>query len=160
MLGRTTGLGSMRGQTRASMPQSAVVAVCALVLSGCGVGTGTLRIADAQDEIVAVAERVLVAAGLEPTSPVRAALLEQCALRNGGAGLRTRVEVRAPLPGGPEALAAAFDAAAAVLVARGLVLVESGVPGTLLGQRDGVTVTIGSDGDDLEVDAITGCRPR
>jgi 6-phosphogluconate dehydrogenase (decarboxylating) len=75
-------------------------------------------------------------------------------------GLRTRVEVRAPLPGGSEELAAAFDAAAAVLIARGLVLVESGVPGTLLGQRDGVTVTIGSDGDALELDAITGCRPR
>ena len=91
---------------------------------------------------------------------MQAGPLEQCALRNGGAGLRTRVEVRAPLSGGTEALAAAFDAAAAVLVTRGLVLVESGVPGTLLGQRDGVTVTIGSDGDDLELDAITGCRPR
>jgi len=153
MLGRT------RGPMRAPTPRSAI-AVCVLVLSGCGVGTGTLRIVDAQDEIVAIAEDVLVAAGLEPASPVQAAPLEPCALRNGGAGLRTRVEVRAPLPGGAEALAAAFDAAAAVLVARGLVLVESGVPGTLLGQRDGVTVTIGSDGDDLELDAITGCRPR
>jgi hypothetical protein len=34
------------------------------------------------------------------------------------------------------------------------------VPGTLLGQRDGLTVTIGSDGRTLELDAITGCRPR
>ncbi len=150
----------MLGRLRASTSRWAVVAAGALALTGCGVGTGTLRIADAQDEIVAVAEDVLAAAGLEPVSSIRAAPLEQCALRNGGAGLRTRVEVRAPLPGGPEALAAAFDAAAAVLIARGLVLVESGVPGTLLGQRDGVTVTIGSDGDDLELDAITGCRPR
>ena len=156
MLGRTTSLGWKPG----SSPGWATVAACALVLSGCGVGAGTLRIADAQAEIVAVAEDVLIAAGLEPTSPVRAAPLEQCELRNGGVGLRTRVEVRAPLPGGSEELAAAFDAAAAVLVTRGLVLVESGVPGTLLGQRDGVTVTIGSDGDALELDAITGCRPR
>jgi len=138
----------------------AVAVACALVLPGCGVGTGTLRIADAQAEIVTVAEEVMAVAGLQPTSPVRAAPLEQCDLRSGSAGLRTRVEVRAPLPGGPEALAAAFDAAAAVLITRGLVLVESGVPGTLLGQRDGVTVTIGSDGRDLEFDAITGCRPR
>ena len=157
MLGQTRG--PMRGPMRASTPRSAIAA-CVLVLSGCGVGTGTLRITDAQNEIVAVAEDVLVAAGLEPASPVRAGPLEPCVLRNGGAGLRTRVDARAPLPGGAEALAAAFDAAAAVLVTRGLVLVESGVPGTLLGQRDGVTVTIGSDGDDLEVDAITGCRPR
>lgn len=156
MLGRTTSLGRKPG----SSPRWATVAACALVLSGCGVGAGTLRIADAQAEIVAVAEDVLIAAGLEPMSPVRAAPLEQCELRNGGVGLRTRVEVRAPLPGGSEELAAAFDAAAAVLIARGLVLVESGVPGTLLGQRDGVTVTIGSDGDALEIDAITGCRPR
>lgn len=156
MLGRTRfGPGSGR-----SLRRTVAVIACSVVLSGCAVGTGTLRIADAQAEIVAVAEEVMAEAGLEPVSPVRADPLEQCELRSGGPGLRTRVEVRAPLPGGAEALALAFDAAAAVLVTRGLVLVESGVPGTLLGQRDGVTVTIGSDGRDLEVDAITGCRPR
>lgn len=137
-----------------------VAAIAVIVLSGCAVGTGTLRIADAEAEIVAVAEEVLAEAGLDAAVPVRAAPLEQCVLRGGGPGLRTRVQVRAPLPPGPEALATAFDAAVAVLIARDLVLVESGVPGTLLGQRDGVTVTVGSDGVSLELDAITGCRPR
>ena len=140
--------------------RTAVALMAAGIVSGCAVGTGTLRIADAQAEIVAVAEEVLAEAGLRATGPVEAAPLEQCELRSGGPGLRTSVEVRAPLSDGPGALAEAFDAAAAVLVARELVLVESGVPGTLLGQRDGITVTIGSDGSRLELDAITGCRPR
>jgi hypothetical protein len=135
------------------------VALVAVALAGCGVGTGTLRIADAEAEILAVAEEVAAAVGLELAAPVRTAPLEQCELRGGGPGLRTRVEVRGALPPGV-GIAAAFDAAAAVLVARELVLVESGVPGTLLGQRDGITVTVGSDGRLLELDALTGCRPR
>jgi len=137
----------------------AVLCGAALVTGGCGVGTGTVRIADAEAEILAVAEEVVAAVQLTVTAPVRTAPLEQCELRGGGQGLRTRVEVRGTLPDG-SGPATAFDAAAAVLVARGLVLVESGVPGTLLGQRDGITVTVGSDGRVLELDALTGCRPR
>jgi hypothetical protein len=135
-------------------------ALVGLLVAGCSVGTGTLRIADAEDEIVAIAEAVVRDAGLTVGAPVRAAPLEQCELRSGGAGLRTRVEVRGVLPDGPGALTAAFDAAASVLVARGLALVESGVPGTLLGQRDGMTVTVASDGPTIQLDALTGCRPR
>lgn len=136
------------------------ILAAAMLLAGCGVGTGTLRIAEAEAEIVAVAQDIVREASLVVDAPITSAPLEQCALRAGGQGLRTRVEVRGALPSGPGGLADAFDAAAAVLVTRGLVLVESGVPGTLLGQRDGITVTIGSDGRVLEVDALTGCRPR
>lgn len=137
-----------------------VLLLVASVLAACGVGTGTLRIDEAEAEIVAVAEGIVAAVGLVPEAPVTAAPLEQCALRTGDAGLRTRVTVRAGLPDGPDALAGAIDAAAAVLVARELIIVESGVPGTLLGQRDGLTVTVGSDGRVLEIDGLTGCRPR
>lgn len=137
---------------------AAVVALTALTVA-CGVGSGTLRIADAEELIVAVADDVVRDVGLTVAAPVRSAPLEQCALRSGGSGLRTRVEVRGTLPAGAT-LAQAFDAAAAVLVARGLTLVESGVAGTLLGQRDGITVTVGSDGRLFELDALTGCRPR
>ena len=153
-------MASSGGHPRRAPLVGMLLTVGAVVLAGCGVGTGTLRIAEAEAEIVAVAEAIVAEAGLTTAAPVRSAPLEQCELRAGGQGLRTRVEVRGELPSGPGALAAAFDAAAAVLVANGLVLVESGVPGTLLGQRDGVTVTIGSDGRVLEVDALTGCRPR
>jgi hypothetical protein len=131
-----------------------------VVAASCGVGTGTLRITEAEAEIVAVVEAIVEEAGLVTESPVAAAPLEQCELRTGGAGLRTRVTVRAALPDDSRELAEAIDAAAAVLVARELIIVESGVPGTLLGQRDGLTVTVGSDGRMLEIDALTGCRPR
>jgi hypothetical protein len=137
----------------------ALVIALAALTAGCGVGSGTLRIADAEALVVTVAEEVVRDVGLTVTAPIRPAPLEQCELRSGGAGLRTRVEVRGTLPAGMT-LGEAFDEAAAVLVTRGLVLVESGVPGTLLGQRDGITVTIGSDGRVLELDALTGCRPR
>lgn len=130
------------------------------ILAGCGVGTGTLRIADAEAEIVAVVDAIVAASGVSSERPVVAAPLEQCSLRSGGTGLRTRVNVREVLPDGGTALAAAIDAAASVLVARELIIVDSGVPGTLLGQRDGLTVTVGSDGRMLEIDALTGCRPR
>lgn len=150
-----------RGRVRRSLLGSGACAVLlAGSLAGCGVGTGTLRIADAEAQIVAIAEAIVEEAGLRTDRPVRSAPLEQCALRAGGQGVRTRVEVRGTFAGGPDALAVAFDAAAAVLVRSDLVLVESGVPGTLLGQRDGITVTVGSDGRVLEVDALTGCRPR
>jgi hypothetical protein len=145
---------------RSSARAAARLLLVALAVAGCGVGTGTLRIEDAEAEIVSVAEEIARVTGVTLDGPLRSAPLEQCQLRSGGAGLRTRVEVRGVLPAGGDGVAAAFDAAAAVLIARGLVLVESGVPGTLLGQRDGLTVTVGSDGRVLEIDALTGCRPR
>jgi hypothetical protein len=134
--------------------------VAGLTLSGCGVGTGTLRIAEAEAEIVTVAREIVAAAGLTRATPVAAAPLEPCTLRSGGAGLRTRVVVRGTVPEGEGRIAAAFDAAAEALVARDLVLVDSGSPGLLLAQRDGITITVGSDGRVLELDALTGCRPR
>jgi len=138
----------------------AVIAGLVVLAAACGVGTGTLRIAEAEAEIVALAEEMVEELGLDVVRPVRARQLEQCTLRAGGAGLRTRLDLRAPLPEGGASVAETFDAAAAVLIRRGLVLVESGVPGTLLGQRDGLTVTVGSDGRSFELDATTGCRPR
>ena len=138
----------------------AVLVALAILLAACGVGTGTLRIADAQAEIVAIAQAVVDELGLEPARPLAAEPLEQCTLRSGGSGFRTRLSLRAPLPAGTDTLAVTFDTAAAVLIERGLVLVESGVPGTLLAQRDGLQATVGSDGRMLELDAITGCRPR
>jgi hypothetical protein len=140
--------------------RGAVLVAVALLAAACGVGTRTLRIADAEAEIVRISEAVIEAAGLDVAGPVTSFPLEPCTLRSGGEGLRTRIAVRAPLDGSAGPLSSAFDAAASVMIEQGLVLVESGVPGTLLGQRDGVTVTVGGDADMFEVDAITGCRPR
>lgn len=144
---------------RRATAASATVLLAAVLLTGCGVGTGTLRISEAEREVVAVAAELVEATGMTVEGPVEAAPLEQCELRSGRPGLRTRVAVRGALPDG-EAVADAFDAAGRVLVARDLVLVDSGVADTLLGQRDGITVTVASIGTDLQVDALTGCRPR
>ena len=160
-MARGAARGAACGRARARSRTVVAVVAVGLLAGACGVGTGTLRIADAEALIVGVAEEIVREARLVDAGEVRSAPLEQCTLRTGGPGLRARVAVRALLPGtGDAAVAAAFDAAAGVLVARDLVLVESGVPGTLLGQRDGITVTIGSDGRTLELDALTGCRPR
>lgn len=137
-----------------------VLLLVGTLLAGCGVGTGTLRIGEAEAEIVAVTEELVRVTGIEAPGPVEAAPLEQCEQRSGRPGLRTRVSVRGALPGGEAGAAAAFDEAATVLVARDLVIVESGVADTLLGQRDGVTVTVASIAGDLQLDALTGCRPR
>lgn len=142
-------------------PAAAVAALLApVLLTGCGVGTGTLRIAEAEREVVTVVAELVDATGMTIDAPVEAAPLEQCELRSGRPGLRTRVAVRGALPPGGTAVTDAFDAAGRVLVARDLVLVDSGVADTLLGQRDGITVTVASIGTDLQVDALTGCRPR
>jgi hypothetical protein len=140
---------------RAGAPLAASVSVAVLV-AACGVGSGTVRIADAEDTIVAVAEGIVETLGLPVALPIVPSPRETCQLRTGDAGLRARIVLRAPHPD-PDA---ALGAAAPVLVAQGLVIVASGVPGTLLGQRDGLSVTLGTDGRMIELDALTGCRPR
>jgi hypothetical protein len=131
------------------------VTIIALLATGCGVGSGTLRIDDAERAIVDAAEAVVVALALD-IAPVEAAPREQCELRTGGAGLRSRVRVRAQVT----EMDGAFDAAAIALGGEGFVLVESGVPGTLLVQREGMSVTVGREGNVLALDGLTGCRPR
>jgi hypothetical protein len=137
------------------MHAARVLALLVLV-SGCGVGSGTLRIAEAEQAIVGAAEAVAVALGLDGALPVEASAREQCELRTGEAGLRSRVRVRAAVP----ALDVALDAATAVLATEGFVLVQSGVPGTLLVQRDGMSISLGREGTLLALDGLTGCRPR
>ncbi len=140
--------------------RGALLVALVTLAAACGVGTGTLRITEAEAEIVRIVTAVVDTVGLDAAGQVSSAPLEQCTLRSGGAGLRTRVAVRAPLSDSTGPLAVAFDTAARVLIEQGLVIVESGVPGTLLGQRDGVTVTISGDSKVFELDALTGCRPR
>jgi hypothetical protein len=152
MMART--LMARRRQARSTLARALLTV--ALVGSGCGVGSGTLRIDAAEQAIVDAAEAVVVALALDVPLPIEAAPREQCELRSGGAGLRSRVRVRAPVA----AMDTAFDVAATALAVEGFVLVESGVPGTLLVQRDGMSVTIGREGALLALDGLTACRPR
>jgi hypothetical protein len=137
-------------------PRAVMLVALALVASACGVGTGTVRIAEAESIIVAVAEGVIEALELDVAQPIAPANREPCQLRTGEGGLRSRIVLRAPSAGAERT----FTAAATVLVAQGLVVVESGVPGTILGQRDGISVTVTSDGQVMQLDALTGCRSR
>jgi hypothetical protein len=142
---------------RRRMAARAAAAVSAtLALGACGVGSGTVRIAEAEARIVAVSEAIVRELGLDVELPLTLAPREQCVLRTGDAGLRSRIRVRAAHP----EVAVALEQAAAVLVAQGLGLIPSGVPGTILGQVDGSSVTVGTEGRAIELDALTGCRPQ
>ena len=130
-----------------------------VLLTACGVGSGTLRIADAEAALVEAASVVVAAihpAGASATAPPAPGDREPCALPTGEAGLRSRVDVR--LPG--RAAPAVLEAAAAALVSQGFLVVDPGVPDTVLGQRDGLSVSLAEDAGVLELDALTGCRPR
>jgi hypothetical protein len=138
------------------MSVTSALLVLVVLLSGCGVGSGTLRIDAAEQAIVDAAEAVVVALELDVALPIQAAPRERCELRTGEMGLRSRVRLRAPVG----AMDLAFDAATAALATEGFVLVQSGVPGTLLLQRDGMSVTLGREGGSLALDGLTACRPR
>jgi hypothetical protein len=148
-----------RGARRAAS-LIATLAVASTVV-GCGVGTGTLRIDAAEAAILDAAQAVAEEVGLGLPGPAELGAREQCELRSGGAGLRNRVRISAPVDDPTEA----FELAAAALVSEGFLVVDSGVPGTLLAQRDGMSITIGSEPGAaraglLALDALTGCRPR
>ena len=129
--------------------------LAAVLLAACDVGSGTLRIADGEAELVAAATAVVAALGLDVPPPAPG-LREPCTLPTGEAGLRSRVDVRAP----GTATAEVLEAAAAALVAEGFLVVDPGIPDTVLGQREGLSLSLAEDRGVLELDGLTGCRPR
>jgi hypothetical protein len=155
MTGRVLG---RRGGWRRDVPHRTVASVigCGLLLSACGVGAGTVRIAEAERVITAAVERIVTDLQLQIGAEVAPLPREQCMLRAGGPGLRSRISVRALAPSPVED----FERAATALVAEGFLIVDSGVPGVVLGQRDGMSITLAAAAGVLEVDALTGCRPQ
>ena len=135
--------------------RSRAAVAAAVLLAGCGVGSGTLRITASEDELSAAAAAVVAALDLDVPAPTPG-LREPCTLATGEAGLRSRVDVRTPGTVTP----AVLEAAAAALVAEGFLVVDPGVPDTLLGQRDGLSISLAEDAGTLELDGLTGCRPR
>jgi hypothetical protein len=133
-----------------------VLMALAALVAGCGIGSGTLRIDGAEQAILDASEAVVIALELDVPLPLRTAPREQCALRTGEPGLRSRVQFRAQVA----SMDVALEAASTALAGEGFVLVRSGVPGTLLLQRDGMSVTVGREGTDLALDGLTACRPR
>jgi hypothetical protein len=135
--------------------RSGAAVAAAVILAGCGVGSATLRIADAEAELVVAASAVVAALGLDVAAPAPG-LREPCTLATGEAGLRSRVDVRAP----GTVSAAVLETASAALVAQDFLIVDPGIPDTVLGQRDGLLMSLAEDGGVLELDGLTGCRPR
>lgn len=132
------------------------VALClglSLMVGGCGTGDSTLRIDRAEGLVLDAVRAVAGELGL-PTSEVALTGREPCSTVSGEPGLRNRVVVRGVVPGGVDV----GTIAAATLVAEGFEVVASGVPGTVLGQREGMRVTASVAVRGVELDGITGCR--
>ena len=158
----TTPRATLRTGRRSRRPRrrpldSLLVGLLAGLLVGCGVGSGTLGIDAAEAAVLGAAEAVVAALALDVPRPLRAGAREPCQLRTGEAGLRTRVTVRADLD---LPAADAFERAAAALSAADLLIVTSGVPDTLLASREGMSVTVAVVAGRVELDGLTGCRPR
>ncbi|MEY3019235.1 MAG: hypothetical protein RLZZ272_219 [Actinomycetota bacterium] len=125
-----------------------------LGLAACGSGDATVRIDRAEGIVLDTVRAVAADLGL-PTADIELVGREPCSTVSGEPGLRNRIVVRA---GAPEGLDVGGVAAAA-LVREGFEVVESGVPGTVLGQREGMRVTAARASRGIELDGITGCRP-
>ena len=134
-----------------------VAALAALVLAlapaGCGSGDSTVRIDRAEAIVLDAVRAVAGDLGL-PTTDIALGLREPCSTVSGEPGQRNRVVVRGAAPEGRDVGAVA----AAALVREGFEVVASGVPDTVLGQREGMRVTAALASRGIELDGITGCR--
>ena len=140
-------MAARRGGTRVAL------ALAGALLAGCSTGESTLRI-DRAEGVVLEAVRAVAGELSVPTDTIALAGREPCSTVSGEPGLRNRVVVRGPAAPGLDVVAVA----AAALVAEGFQVVDSGVPGTVLGQREGLRVTAALATRGVEIDGITGCR--
>lgn len=128
--------------------------LAALLLAACGSDDAALRIDRAESVVLDAVRAVAVDLGL-PTEGIALTGREPCSTISGEPGLRNRVVVRGEGPDGLDVEATA----AAALVREGFEVVDSGVPGTVLGQREGMRVTAALARRGIELDGVTGCRP-
>lgn len=129
----------------------------ALALSGCSrFGEATIRIDEAEEEIVALTDEIVGVIGLEVTSSTPLGQREPCELVTAADGASNRLSVRGPIPGDVDVL----NAAAAVLTEANYQLVPGDRPDELFGRRDGIRITVALDRatDEVAIDANTACR--
>ncbi len=135
-----------------------VLALAVLAVVGCSrFGEATIRIDEAEAELAALVDEVVVATGLEVTSERPFGERSRCQLVTTETGRSNRASVRGPVPDTPELL----ERAAAVLTDAGYVLVPGEDPEVVFGRRDGLRLTVAIDRGtgELAVDANTACRP-
>lgn len=152
-------LGTIRGTgpwcCAASSSLGPLLVAVTLLAGACSTGDSTLRIDRAEDTVLGTVRDVAEALGL-PADDDAIALTgrEPCSTVSGEPGLRNRVTVRGAAPDGVDV----EEVAARTLVDAGFEVVASGVPGTVLGQREGMRITAAVAARGVELDGITGCR--
>ncbi len=135
----------------------AVALVLAIALAGCSrFGEATIRIDEAEEEIVALTDELIEVIGLEVTSATPLGQRQPCELVTASDGAANRLSVRGPIPEDVDVL----DAAAAVLSAANYELVPGDRPDEVFARRDGIRITVALDRatDEVAIDANTACR--
>ena len=135
------------------------VALVVLVLLGaCArVGEATIRIDQAEEEIVRLTDEIAAAVDLEVTSAAPLGRRERCELVTTGQGASNRVSLRGPIPEGVPVL----ERSAAILTDAGYQLVPGESEDELFGRRDGLRITVVLDrpAGQVAIDGNTACRP-
>ena len=129
----------------------------AALLAGCSrFGEATIRIDEAEEEIVALTDEIIEVVGLEVTSATPLGQRQPCELVTASNGASNRLSARGPIPEEVDVL----DAAAAVLTEANYQLVPGDRPDELFGRRDGIRITVALDRatDEVAIDASTACR--
>jgi len=135
-----------------------LVALLLLQLAACSrFGEATIRIDEAEQEIVRLTDEIVAAIDLEVTSSRMLGRRERCELVTTDTGAANRVAFRGPIPEGVPVL----DRAAAILTDAGYQLVPGGREDELFGRRDGlrITVLIDHPAGEVAIDGNTACRP-
>ncbi|MFO7777338.1 MAG: hypothetical protein R6V28_03195 [Nitriliruptoraceae bacterium] len=151
--------GSRRPVRRSPTRAQLLLAVLLLLpLVACSrLGEATIRIDEAEQEIVRLTDEIVAAADLEVTSARPLGRRERCELVTTDTGAANRVGFRGPIPEGVPVL----ERAAAILTDAGYQLVPGESEDELFGRRDGlrITVLIDRPAGEVAIDGNTACRP-
>lgn len=154
------GQGGDRGPGRPLVRRACLLTLAALLVlpTACSrLGEATIRIDEAEQEIVRLADEIVTSTGLEVTSARTLGRRERCELVTTGSGAANRVSFRGPIPEGVPVL----QRAAAILTDAGYQLVPGEREDELFGRRDGLRITVLMDrpAGEVAIDGNTACRP-
>lgn len=136
----------------------AALTLVLVLLSACArFGEATIRIDQAEDEIVRLTDEIAATVELEVTSASPLGRRDRCELVTTGQGASNRVSLRGPIPDGVPVL----ERSAAILTDAGYQLVPGESEDELFGRRDGLRITVVLDrpAGEVAIDGNTACRP-
>ncbi len=149
----------MGARVREDRPGRVALVGALILLTGCSrFGEATIRIDAAEEEIVALTDQLATELELEVLRRDPLGSRSRCELPTGDLGASNRVSVRADLPDLEDPL----TRASAVLSEAGYELRPGASGAEAFGSRDGIRITVVVDEPAglLDIDAVTGCRPR